>query len=229
MTYPRCGSIHDLNIPNAQASHVLVLTEDDWNARMGDSVVVPLYSWPEARPSPFLVAVDERLRAHCTRVQSMAHEFIGGRTGKCREEAWIRTRIGVRRFLDIDRRIAQAPADRPANPRTDWWPEQNAIHFARNARISSQDKLYAVISDNDWNSFARTANVAAVRLTSKTKPQRRRWEVPVSGGLVVTGDIYSVPLADFEQKPPAAKYPSRLGDDESSAVAFKQKTALSLV
>lgn len=71
-------------------------------------------------------------------------------------------------------------------------------------------------------------NVAAVRLTSKTKPHRSRWEVPVSGGYVVVGDIYSLAMSDIEQKPPRAKYPARLTNDESAAIAVKQKSSLSL-
>lgn len=228
MTHPLCGSLYELNLSGAQASHVVVITEDIWNAQMGDSVVVPLYRWPEAKPSPFLVEVDDELRAHCTRVQSMAHEFIGDPIGVCPYESWTRLRIGVRRFLDIDRRIAKTTSKPPVNSRSAWWPRQHDVHFATNTAISVQDKLYGVVSDNDWNSRPETLNVAAVRLTSKTKKQRLRWEVPIGGGFVVTGDIYSVPVADFEQKRPPKKYPARLSDDESGAIAVKQKAALSL-
>jgi mRNA-degrading endonuclease toxin of MazEF toxin-antitoxin module len=229
VSHPLCGFIYELQIPGAQATHLLVLTEDIWNAQMGDSVVVPLYALPEATPSLFLVEVGTRLKAHCTRVQSMSHDFIDRPVARCPDDAWVRIRIGVRKFLDIDRRIAKTPAKPPLSPRADWWPRQNNIHFARNAAISANDKLYGVISDDDWNSLAGTPNVAAVRLTSKTKPQRLRWEVPVGGGFVVTGDIYSVALGDFQQTPPPKKYPARLNDDESSEVAMKQKAALTLV
>jgi mRNA-degrading endonuclease toxin of MazEF toxin-antitoxin module len=228
LSHPRCGIIHELKIPGAQASHVLILTEDLWNARMGDSVGVPLYDIPDATASLFLVEVGSKLKANCTRVQSMSHDFIGNAVGPCPSEAWVRVRIGVRKFLDIDRRIAMSEAKPPASPRLDWWPRQNDVHFARNARIAATDKLYAVISDNDWNSLAGAPNVAAVRLTSKTKPQRLRWEVPVGNGFVVTGDIYSVALGDFERKPPPKKYPSRITDEESAQVALKQKSALTL-
>lgn len=229
MSHPLCGVIYTLDISGAQASHVLVLTEDLWNQTMGDSAVVPLYDRSDAEVSDFRVAVGSKLKAECTRVQSMAHRFIGDPVGRCPEEAWLRVRIGVRKFLDIDRRIAKSPPPAPVHPNLAWWPRQNDIHFATNPAIAADDKLYAVISDNDWNSLPGVPNVAAVRLTSKTKNQRLRWEVPVAGGsFVVTGDIYSVATSAFEQKPPSKKYPSQMSDDESAEVAVKQKASLTL-
>ncbi|MBA3332149.1 MAG: hypothetical protein H0T39_14985 [Actinobacteria bacterium] len=229
MSHPLCSYIYELQVPGgAQASHALVLTEDDWNVSMADSVVVPIYRSPESKPSLVFVALDDELRANCTRVQSLPHEFLGKTVRICSGEPWIRTRVGVRRFLDIDRRFETRPAPAPAAPRTDWWPRQNGIHFANNTSIGPDDKLYGVISDDDWNSLPETTYAAAVRLTSKTKSQRRRWEVPVAGGWVVTGDLYSVSYGRFEHKPPPSRYPSRLSDEESSQVAAKQKIALTL-
>jgi mRNA-degrading endonuclease toxin of MazEF toxin-antitoxin module len=228
LSHPLCREIYELVIPGAQATHVVVLTEDIWNAQMTDSVVVPLYQEPDAKASIFRVEVDDELRADCTRVQSMAHEFIGQWTATCSDESWDRMLIGVRKFLDIDRRIAKTAPPRIRVRRSDWWPRQNNIHFATNTAIKTSDKLYAVVSDNDWNSLPESLTVAAVRLTSKTKKQRLRWEVPVSGGFVVTGDIYSVAVSDFEQKTPRQPYPTKLSDDESAAIAERQESALSL-
>jgi mRNA-degrading endonuclease toxin of MazEF toxin-antitoxin module len=228
LSHPLSGLVYELQIPGAQATHALVLSEDSWNAEMSDSVVVPLYPLPDTTPSLLLVEVGRILKAHCTRIQSMSHDFLGNPIARCPDDAWKRIRIGVRRFLDIDRRIAKAAVQPPLISRVDWWPRQNDIHFARNAAIGGKDKLYGVISDDDWNSLAGTVHVAAVRLTSKTKPARLRWEVPVSGGFVVTGDIYSVALTVVEQNPPPRKYPSRLTVDESAQIAAKQKAALTL-
>ncbi len=225
---PRCGYVYELLVPGAEASHALILTEDDWNATMSDSVAVPIYTSPDVRPSLVLVALNHELRANCTRVQSFPHEFLGRSIGVCDGEPWVRTRIGVRRFLDIDRRFEKKPSLAPSAPRTDWWPMQNDIHFASDPFIGPNDKLYGVISDNDWNALPETTYAAAVRLTSKTKQQRLRWEVPVTGGWVVTGDIYSMTYKRFEQKPPSSKYPSSLSDDESSQIASRQKGALTL-
>ena len=52
--------------------------------------------------------------------------------------------------------------------------------------------------------------------------------MPVGGGFVVAGDLYSVAVADFEQRPPRSGYPDSLGDDESAAVAVRQRATLSL-
>lgn len=195
---------------------------------MGDSVVVPLYERASASPSLFLVEVGSKLKAHCTRVQSMAHDFIGNPVVRCPDEPWVRVRVGVRKFLDIDRRMSKASVKPLVGEGPGWWPRQNDIHFAHNPAISSNDKLYGVVSDDDWNSQLSAPNVAAVRLTSKKKSQRARWEVPVGGGFVVTGDVYSVAIGALEQSHPPKKYPARLSDDESAAIAAKQKSALTL-
>ena len=174
-SHPICGDLYELDLPGAEATHVVVLSEDLWNAQMGDSVVVPVYHRPDANGSLLLVAVDDELRANCTRVQSMAHEFIGGRSGPCPAEPWVRIRIGVRMFIDIDRRIAKTPPPPQSVARRDWWPRQNRVHFAANPALAYGDKLYAIVSDDDWNSLPDARTVAAVRLTSKTKRQRLRW------------------------------------------------------
>jgi mRNA-degrading endonuclease toxin of MazEF toxin-antitoxin module len=228
VTRPLCGSVYELLVPGAQATRALVLTEDEWNTTMNDSVVVPIYSLPDTVPSLFFVALDNELRANCTRVQSMPHEFLGESTGVCSGDSWVRTRIGIRRFLDIDRRVQKKPSLPPTSPGHDWWPVQNEIHFGSDPPIGSDDKLYAIISDDDWNSLPATTHAAAVRLTSKTKRQRLRWEVPVTGGCVVTGDIYSISYTRLEQTLPSRKYPSRLSDEESSLIAARQKTVLTL-
>lgn len=228
MSSPRSGAIYSLDLPNATATYVIVLTEDAWNDELADSVIVPLYASVNQNPSLFLVTIAPDLVANCTRVQSMPHEFIGEFVGYCEEERWTRARIGVRRFLDLDRRIAKTPAPPAKTSRADWWPRQNDIHFAANPSIGPDDKLYGVISDNDWNSQPHAHYAACVRLTSKSKTKRLRWEVPVTGGWVVTGDIYSISYERFDQKAPPKKYPGALSDDESSEIAVRQKVALSL-
>ena len=228
MSHPRCGYVYELAVPGARATHAVVLTEDLWNAQLRDSIVVPIYNQPGANQSSLLVQIDGDLFANCTRVQSMDHEFIEQEVGACSHEPWLRTRIGVRRFLDIDRRIAKLPPVQPSAPRTGWFPRQNHVRFAVNPSIPAKDKLYGIISDDDWNALPSAPNVAAVRLTSKPKPTRLRWEVPVSGGFVVVGDIYSLAMSDIERKPPPAKYPARLTNDESAAIAVKQKASLLL-
>jgi len=227
LSHPWSGWLYESAIPRAQASHLLVLTEDDWNAQMSDSVVVPLYG-EAVTPSKVAVPVDDGLTALCTRVQSVPHDFIGRAVRRCREEPWVRVRIGVRAYLDIDRRISKAPTLTPVAAREDWWPRQRAIRFAENPHIGPHDKLYAVISDDDWNSAPAARYAAAVRLTSRTKDRRLRWEVPVAGSWVVTGDLYSISYARFQQAPPRGDYPKQMTVDESAEVATRQRATLSL-
>lgn len=196
---------------------------------MNDSVVVPIYSLPDTVPS---LSSSSRSIAKCVRTapafQSMPHEFLGKSTAVCSGDPWVRTRIGTRRFLDIDRRVEKKPSLPPTAPRSDWTPVQNEVHFGSDPSIGSDDKLYALISDDDWNSLPATTHAAAVRLTSKTKRQRLRWELPVTGGCVVTGDIYSISDTRLKQRPPPPKYPSHLSEEESSLIAARQKTVLTL-
>jgi hypothetical protein len=205
----------------------LIISEDLWNDQMGDSVAVPVYRYADAKPSRFRVDLGDGYWAECTKTLSVDHRLIGVAASRCPDEAWVNARIGVRRFLDIDRRIATATT-REAGPRADWWPRQHDVHFVENPRISSDDKLYAVISDNAWNSADGAPHAACVRLTSHTKPARERWEVPVAGSWIVSGDLYLFRYDRFQQQPPRADYPKRISPDESSALASKQKFTLSL-
>jgi hypothetical protein len=194
---------------------------------MRDSVVVPIYDL-EANDSVVTVSLSKTQTAICTRVQSMPHEFIGESVERCPDDALLRIKEGVRRFLAIEQRRTKSPPAVPESPRGDWWPRQNDVHFALNAAIGSDDKLYSVIADNDWSSRPSATYTATVRLTSKTKPRRTRWEIPVTGGWVVTGDLYSISYKRFEQSRPRGSYPKELSAKESALVAGRQRTTLSL-
>ena len=194
---------------------------------MADSVVVPVYA-AELNGSKVVVEVAQDHFALCTRVQSVPHDFFGRAVSRCGEDAWVRVRLGVRAYLDIDRRVGDQTIATPAAPRSDWWPRQHAVHFARNASIGPEDKLYAVVSDNDWNSAPTTQYVGAVRLTSHTKVARARWEVAVAGSWTVVGDLYSISHQRFEQGAPRGDYPTQISPKESADIARKQKITLSL-
>jgi mRNA-degrading endonuclease toxin of MazEF toxin-antitoxin module len=228
VTRPRCGWLHRARIPGAAASHLAILTEDVWNDAMRDAVVVPVYPRAHPRDTLLTVALGDDLEADCTRVQSMPHEFVGEPIAPLDGQPWVRLRVNVRRFLDVDARAGRQPARHVRPTHAAWWPRQNDVHFASNPRIGPQSKLYAPVSSDAWNSAAGASYCPCVRLTSKTKQRRLRWEVPVSGGCVVTGDLYAVAFHRFEQAPPPAKYPARLTADESAQIAGRQKRALSL-
>ncbi len=230
MSGPRAGWLYESGVDGAASEQLLVLSENEWNDTMRDSVVVPVMRLTEVAPNLLRVALDDApgLYAQCTLVQSIAHEDIGTPLGICPETTWIRTRLGVRRFLDIDRRRAGGAKPSPSTGRGDWWPRQDEVHFATLPGIA-QDKLMAAVSDDDWNSTAGARHCAAVRLTSRgPKTTRARWEVPVSGGFVVAGDIYALPYAAMRAQAPPARYPQRLAPDESSRIASRQQTTLNL-
>jgi mRNA-degrading endonuclease toxin of MazEF toxin-antitoxin module len=227
---PRAGWLYESSFDGAASEQLLVLSENDWNDTMRDSVVVPVMRLAGVAPNLLRIALEEApgLYAQCTLVQSIAHEDIGAPVRVCPEATWIRTRLGVRRFLDIDRRRAEGPKPSPSTERTAWWPRQDVVSFATLPGLP-QDKLMAAVSDDDWNSTVGARHCAAVRLTSRgPKARRARWEVPVSGGFVVAGDLYVMPYTAMRVEAPAAKYPQQLSAEESSRIALRQQTTLEL-
>lgn len=227
---PRCGGIYR-TAPSRPGRPDLrgfvVLSENDWNDTMQDSVVVPIYGWKVATASALVVNVGDSLWADCTKVISFTHEGLGEGTTMCPEDPWVRIRLGVRRFLDIDRRITKGSKPAISTVRTAWWPRQDDVHLGRTSAIPER-KLYAALSDDDWNSQPTADRAAFTKLASKTEEFRKRWEVPVSGGWVVCGDIYQLLYTELDPSTPPDNYPSRLTDGEAAALAKKQKTTLTL-
>lgn len=228
MSAPRCGWRYASVLPGGSAEEFLVLTEDEWNDVMRDSVAVPVFREEPVRTSAVRVQVDEGLVADCTRVSSVAHRFIGRPLRRCALEALTRVRAGVRLFLDIDRRVKRATAPPPDGWREDWWPRQGDLHLGADRAGAPADALYASVASNDWTSTPGASHTAAVRLKGGTRPACVPWEVPVAGGLAVSGDLYLVSYEDLERDPPPGRYPRRIDADELAALARAQKTALSL-
>lgn len=229
MSGPLCGSLYELQIPGAMARQLLVLTEDLWNERVSDSVVVPVFAVENPKINLYRVEIAAGLVADCTRVQSIPHKFFGRRVGVCPEKPWKLARIGVRKHLDIDGRIAKRGRVSVATTRADWWPRQREIFFATRSEMP-EDKLYGVVSDDVWNSRPAATYCTTVRLTStESKEWRRRWEVPVPGGWVVSGDLYLTAYKRIDQtSPDPEKYPTELSEDESAEIARRQKTTFTL-
>lgn len=227
MSRARFGWRYTSALPNAKATEYIVLTEDAWNGVMGDAVIVPVFALDHQPTNLFSVLIDDGLVANCTRPTNLNTAFLGEAVGPCADEPLTRVRIGVRRYLDIDRRERKKTVE-ASNPRRSWWPHQGHFHFAANPEIGADDKLYASVADDDWNSREGSTYTAAVRLTSKSKPFRQRWEVAVAGSFVVSGDLYTISHSRFEQKSPSAKYPQVMTADELADLATVQKRALSL-
>ena len=106
-------------------------------------------------------------------------------------------------MLNVDRLIhgGQTLAKGESVP---WYPRFGHVYYSRNA-IQGSNKMYVILSDDAWND----ANpwVIGIRLTSRSKPPRLRWEIPLSGGPAIVGDIFPLPKAMLDQRPPKAPRP----------------------
>jgi hypothetical protein len=91
-------------------------------------------------------------------------------------------------------------------------------------RQGQQREIFAVISSDDWNVQARHATV--VWLTSWDKRFRRPWQVPVSGGYAVCGDVLMRAYSSFDKRTqPRIR---RLTRTEMAAVAAGLEATLKL-
>jgi hypothetical protein len=200
-----------------------------WNERVNDSVAVPVFPVEDPKTNVYLVEIERGLIADCTRAQSIPHKYFGQRVGTCPSDPWMRARIGVRKHLDVDGRISKRPRVSITTSRSDWWPRQREIFFATRSEMP-QDKLYGVVSHDAWNSRPAASYCTTVRLTSaESKAWRQRWEVPVTGGWVVSGDLYLTAYQRIDRTPPnPKKYPTELSEDESAEIARRQKTTFTL-
>lgn len=221
------GHIYDFELDGAQAEAVLVVSEDEWNTRTRDAVIVPLYRDPGGEAGNVRVAIDDQLVADCKRVQNVAQDTIGADRGACPTEPLTRVRLGIRIYLDIDRLLRRAGSRTPLNPRPLWWPRQGQIRYA-NLPDFPADKMFCLASDDDWNSRPTTAYSAALRLTSKSREWRSRWEVEIGSSWIVAGHLYSIVHADIDPTPPKPPRPQEASLDELYELAERLTVLLKL-
>lgn len=227
MNPPITGRLYDFELEGAQAEAVLVLSENDWNERTRDVVIVPVYRGRGTGVGNVRVEVAPGLVADCTRIQNVPQDELGRDRGVCPTQPFVRVRIGVRIYLDIDRLRRQAGPKSPLQPRSSWWPRQGDVRYVEVTGFP-EDKMYCVMSEDDWNSRDTTIYSAGLRLTSKTRSWRSPWEVQISSGWIVTGHLYSLLLEDFGQQPPRAPRPQRADSDELEQLANGLATLLGL-
>ncbi len=227
MSAPLWGHLYDFALPGAQAEAVVVLSEDDWNSRTRDAVIVPVYREPGTASGNVRVALDDRLVADCTRVQNVAQDSLGADRGGCKREALMRIRLGVRVYLDIARLLEEAGPRQPISPRVDWWPRQGEVRYAEVPGLS-RGKMFCLLSDDDWNSRPSTVYAAAVRLASKRRNWRAGWEVEISDGSVVAGHLYSLLHEDIEPDPPSSPRPTQLTPQKLREIAERLVVLLRL-
>lgn len=201
---PSRGRIYALDPElGAQASAGLVLSEDDWNHVMRDSVIVPLYDDVPKEPTALRPEV-AGLFADCTRVGGIEQDVLVEDRGEAAPEQLQAVVDGVRLYLDLENLQNPSGLRRPPSVgRTDWWPRRGEVLYGH--RFGEQREIYGVITDDEWNVRGDYATCAFI--TSKFKTWRDRWQVPVRGGYAITGDIEPFAYVELDQRnrPPTIK------------------------
>ena len=198
-----------LDLPGGRATHALVLSEDDWNSWANDCVIVPIYPSHVLRAGNQLRVETRWGTADCTRVFNIGNPSLTAFAGTPSIPVLAQIRRGVRSFLCVDALLAQSIAPEPLT--ASWYPKW-AYSYYSNIGVRGERKMHAILSDNAWNS--EMDYVSAVRLTSKSKESRVRWEVPVKGGPVIVGDLHLFAKSNVIQKPPRPPRPGRLTNTE---------------
>lgn len=184
---PLRGRVYELDpAEGAEARAALVLSEDDWNAAMNDSVIVPLYDGPPTMENPLRPTVGD-LVADCTRVGGVGHELLLADRGFAQPDEIQAVVAGVRLYLDVETLLAPPRLRQPpAAGRPDWWPRRGEVYYGH--RFAAQREIYGVITDDEWN--VRNDYATCAYITSGFKEWRDRWQIPLStGGYAITGDI----------------------------------------
>lgn len=184
---PLRGRVYGLDpADGAEAQAAVVLSEDDWNAAMNDSVVVPLYERTPPEENALRPTVG-KLVADCTRVGGLEHELLLDDRGLAPPDELEAVVAGVRLYLDIETLLHPPRLNRPPTAgRPDWWPRRGEVYYGH--RFQAQRELYGVITDDEWN--VRNDYATCAYITSGFKRWRERWQIPLStGGYAITGDI----------------------------------------
>lgn len=198
------------------AERVLVLSEDHWNETMKSSVIVPLYprgSEESEHAALLQPPVDGDLYADCTLLQSLDDDDLGDLVDACGQEALDPVVRGVRAYLDIDALLTRKIKRPPARGRSTHWPRQRDVYWGR--RFEAQRERYLIAADDEFN--VRSDRTAAMFLTSRDKNWRSRWQVPVRGGFVISGDIDQFAYVEFDEQ--NRPNPSEFTRDEMAEVA----------
>jgi mRNA-degrading endonuclease toxin of MazEF toxin-antitoxin module len=205
-----------------RATRVLVLSEDPWNNAMSTSVIVPLYALEELdQPTTLLVVIDS-FYADCSLVQSIDHDDLGDELESCDERALTAVGVGLRTYLDIDDLLEQSIRRPPSVGRGGFWPRQREIYWG--TRFGVQRERYATMPSDEMN--VRADQTAMLFLTSRDKSWRSRWQVPRTGGYVISGDIDQFSYVELEDR--GRPTPSNLTRAEMAGVAAAVAEVLAL-
>ncbi|MEJ7787371.1 MAG: hypothetical protein WKF96_21415 [Solirubrobacteraceae bacterium] len=233
MSRPVHGAIYRFTKTGAVAAFVLVLSENDYNAVTRDVVIVPIFADEAMGESDAAVRVSLTHIAHCTRVTTVLQEDLElSRRGiTCPPQVLARIKRGICAYLSLQRLVERTPAPPVETTRDTWWPRQSAVHYAPLEALDDERKLFAVISEDDWNSRPGSRYSTGVKLTSKGRsPEHWRapLEVPVPGGVAVSGHLYLLVHAAMSPKSPNPPRPAALDDEQMAQLAAKTADVLSL-
>jgi hypothetical protein len=159
--------------------------------------------------------VGRGLVADCTRPITVNEARLGAVHRSLMAEESAAVTAALASMLNVDHLINGTAPPQPAAPMAGWYPRFTHIHFDSLA-IAGLQKMFAILSDDLWN--ATEQFVIGLRLTSQSTPPRARWEVSLSGGTVIVGDIHLLPTAGLNQTPPRPPRPTRCAPAECAAI-----------
>ncbi len=201
----------------------VVVSEDAWNEWARSPIVVPLDASLRAnalRPSIGAIGV-----ADCTRPITVSQTRLGTVHGQLSTEESTAVTAALFSMLNVAHLINGTVAPQPARAPAGWYPRFGSIYFGT-LPIGGQEKMFAIVSDDRWN--ATQPFVIGLRLTSKRKELRQRWEVPLSGGPAIVGDIQLIPTARLEQTPPRPPRPVHCTPSQRAAIGHGLQMVLNL-
>lgn len=233
MSRPAHGAIYRFTKTGAAAAFVLVLSENDYNAVTRDVVIVPIFADEAMGENNAVVRVSPTHIAHCTRVTTVLQENLELARGgiPCPPQVLARIKRGICAYLSLQRLVERTPAPPVDTTRDRWWPRQSAVYYAPLDAPDGERKLFAVMSEDDWNSRPGSRYSTGAKLTSKGRPPehwRAPLEIPVPGGVVVAGHLYLLVHAAMSPKPPNPPRPAGLDDEQMAQLAAKTAAVLSL-
>jgi mRNA-degrading endonuclease toxin of MazEF toxin-antitoxin module len=212
----------------------LVLSEDDYNAVTRDVVIVPIFADEATETSDAVVRISATHIAHCTRITTVLQEDLAldRECVPCPGSQLHRIEQGVSGYLALQRLVEGSPPPVVRTTRTAWWPRQGDIRYAPLEAAAGAKKMFAILSEDDWNSRPGSTHSTGAKLTSKSRaPEHWRapLEVPVAGGgVVVAGHLYLLPHTAIDPKAPNAPRPSTLEAQQLAELAARSATVLGL-
>ena len=233
MSLPAHGSIYRFTKTGASAAFVLVLSEDDYNDVTRDVVIVPIFADEATAANDVVVRVSGTHVAHCTRVTTVLQDDLDlSKQGMpCPGSQLSRVKNGVRGYLALPRLVDRVPSPTVQTARASWWPRQGGVHYAPLDSVEGAKKMFAILSEDDWNARPGSSYSTGAKLTSKPRSAehwRAALEVPVTGGVVVAGHLYLLPHAAMDAKRPNPPRPSALSAEQMAQLASKTATVLGL-